>query len=110
MSESFRKIIATFGIVLCLAFVAQSQNNDQASDALITRLDYPDCVKDVAFSPDGKLLAAGYGWNIQGGVRIWNVADQVVHQRSLARNGQSGRKAKSPFSRAFREEKSNPSM
>jgi hypothetical protein len=44
----------------------------------MAKLDCPDRVKDVAFSPDGKLLAAGFGWNDQGGARIWNVADRTV--------------------------------
>lgn len=46
--------------------------------ALLARLDCPDRVKDVAFSADGKLLAAGYGWNEQGGARIWNASDHSV--------------------------------
>lgn len=32
----------------------------------------------MAFSPDGKLLAAGYGFTDEGGVRIWNVLDHSV--------------------------------
>ena len=43
-----------------------------------TKLDCPDRVKDVAFSPEGKLLAAGYGWNNQGGARVWKTADNSV--------------------------------
>lgn len=51
----------------------------QAADgALLAKLDCPDRVKDVVFSPDGKLLAAGFGWNDQGGARIWNVANHEV--------------------------------
>ena len=45
---------------------------------LLAKLECPDRVKDVAFSPDGKLLAPGFGWNSQGGVRVWNVADRKV--------------------------------
>ena len=45
---------------------------------LLAKLECPDRVKDVALSPDGKLLAAGFRWNSQGGVRVWNVADRKV--------------------------------
>jgi WD40 repeat protein len=51
-----------------------------ASDSLVAKLDCPDRVNAVAFSPDGKQLAAGYGWNVEGGVRVWTVAGQnIVH-------------------------------
>lgn len=78
MSELSRKLILTYGIVLCLALMARAQGGDTTSGALIAKLDCPDRVKDVAFSPDGKLLAAGFGWNDQGGARIWKVADRTV--------------------------------
>jgi WD40 repeat protein len=35
-------------------------------------------VKSVAFSPDGKLIAAGYGFFSKGGITIWNTADKSV--------------------------------
>lgn len=76
MSAQFRKLIPIFVIVLSLTSIAKPQSKDQTSERLIAKLDCPDRVKDVAFSPDGKLLAAGYGWNNQGGARIWNVADR----------------------------------
>jgi WD40 repeat protein len=44
----------------------------------VAKLDCPDRVNDVAFSPDGKLIAAGYGWNTQGGVKVWDVASRTV--------------------------------
>jgi WD40 repeat protein len=49
-----------------------------ASDSLSAKLDCPDRVNSVVFSPDGRQLAAGYGWNVQGGVRIWTVASQNI--------------------------------
>src|SRR5690606_24832668 len=43
--------------------------------ALVNKIKVPDRVKSVAFSPDGKLLAAGYGWNNEGGVKVWKLPD-----------------------------------
>jgi WD40 repeat protein len=63
---------------MCFTLTAAARGGTRPSDALIAKLDCPDRVKDVAFSPDGRLLAAGYGWNDQGGARIWNVADRTV--------------------------------
>ena len=48
------------------------------SDSLVATLECPDRVKTVSFSPEGKLLAAGYGWRSEGGVRVWNVANRNV--------------------------------
>lgn len=75
MSEPSKKFIRAFGFVLCLALAAQAQAGGQTADPLLAKLDCPDRVQDVAFSPDGRLLAAGYGWN-EGGVRIWTLADR----------------------------------
>ena len=49
-----------------------------SSEALIAKLDCPDRVNAVAFSPNGQFLAAGYGWNNQGGLKIWSMADRTV--------------------------------
>jgi WD40 repeat protein len=73
-----RNILLTLSVVLFLTAGNQAQALGPASGALLAKLDCPDRVKDVAFSPDGKLLVAGYGWNDQGGARIWNVADRSV--------------------------------
>jgi WD40 repeat protein len=45
---------------------------------LLAKLECRDRVKEVAFSPEGKLLAPAFGWNSQDGVRVWNVADRKV--------------------------------
>lgn len=47
-------------------------------DPLIAKFECPDRVNDVVFSPDGKLLAAAYGWHGKGGVNIWDVATKAV--------------------------------
>ena len=69
------RLLCIVGLLACLAPSATAQTTD---GALLAKLDCPDRVKDVVFSPDGKLLAAGFGWNDQGGARIWNVANQEV--------------------------------
>jgi len=76
--ERQRKLVAALGVVLCLALVAAARGRARAGDALLAKLDCPDRVHDVAFSPDGRLLAAGYGWNEEGGARIWDVAARAV--------------------------------
>ncbi|MDT5157974.1 MAG: hypothetical protein QOH51_2331 [Acidobacteriota bacterium] len=104
MIELYRRMIPILGIVLCLAMVAKAQIKNQAAGALIAKLDCPDRVKDVAFSPDGKLLAAGYGWNGQGGARIWNVADHSTVATLVVGKGDSAnieRVAFSPDGRLF---------
>ncbi|HEV3469677.1 MAG TPA: hypothetical protein VG148_10175 [Pyrinomonadaceae bacterium] len=78
MSGLSRKTVLACATVLCLALIAGAQRGGRASDALVARLDCPDRVKDVAFSPDGRLLAAGFGWNDRGGARIWDVAGRTV--------------------------------
>src|SRR6185295_9760149 len=78
MSKLSKTFVLAFGILISLVSFAKAQDGGQAADALLAKLECPDRVKDVAFSPDGKLLAAGYGWNNQGGARIWNLADRTT--------------------------------
>src|SRR6266508_1223149 len=69
------RLLCIVGLLACLVPSATAQTTD---GALLAKLDCPDRVKDVDFSPDGKLLAAGLGWNDQGGARSWNVANHKV--------------------------------
>lgn len=69
------KLILIVGLLVTAAALVPAQTAD---NALLAKLDCPDRVQDVTFSPDGKLLAAGYGWNVKSGVRIWNAADRSV--------------------------------
>lgn len=78
------KILITTALLSFLVSLAPAQATD---GALLAKLDCPDRVKDVAFSPDGKLLAAGFGWN-QGGARIWSVADRKVVATLAERKGE----------------------
>jgi WD40 repeat protein len=64
----------------------------QESDALVAKLEHAKRrLQDVAFSPDGKLLAAGYGFHDDGGVTLWSVADRKVVASLLdAKDGEEG--------------------
>lgn len=63
----------------CLVTVTRAQSAAEKSGALIDKLKSPDHrVQAVAFSPDSKLLAAGYGFYDDGGITIWKVADRSV--------------------------------
>lgn len=83
---SFRAthVVVTLGIILSLLVFNKRSSADGPSESLIAKLDCPDRVNTVALSPDGQLLAAGYGWNEEGGVRIWKVADHTVVQTWVA--------------------------
>jgi WD40 repeat protein len=74
----------TAEISICSLLVATSLAG-APSNALIAKLDCPDRVNGVAYSPDGQLLAAGYGWNDQGGVKIWNARDRSVVRTWVAK-------------------------
>ncbi|HLF83108.1 MAG TPA: WD40 repeat domain-containing protein [Blastocatellia bacterium] len=80
MSESLaRKIILVLGVILWLAAIARAQTSDEGTDALLAKFKPPDHrIRHVAFSPDGRLLAAGYGFTDEGGVRIWRISDRSV--------------------------------
>jgi len=72
------RLISLLFIVGLLATVAALVPAQSPDNALLAKLDCPDRVQDVGFSPDGKLIAAGYGWNVKSGVRIWNATDHSV--------------------------------
>lgn len=57
MSKPHKRLVQAFGIILCLASLAASQIDVQTSGALLFKLECPDRVKGVAFSPDGARLA-----------------------------------------------------
>lgn len=68
------------GVFFCPILLAGTSLADVSSEALIAKLDCPDRVNAVAFSPDGQFLAAGYGWNDESGVRVWKASDRTsVH-------------------------------
>jgi len=90
--------------LVCFASLANAVGSAGPPEALIGKLDCPDRVIDVAFSPDGRLLAAGYGWNKEGGVRIWSVADRSVVASLVAGAGEHAdvrRVASSPDGKLF---------
>jgi WD40 repeat protein len=70
------RLFCTIGFLL---FLAASITAQTVSEALIAKLACPDHrVQAVAFSPDGKLIAAGYGFFDDGGITIWNSADRSI--------------------------------
>lgn len=60
-----------------VVFITVLAGEDNPS-SLLARFECADRVSSVAFSSDGKLLAAGYGWRSQGGVTVWNVSDRTI--------------------------------
>lgn len=89
-SSKTRLISAIGGIVLCHALLAVNLFARDASSALIAKLDCPDRVNGVAYSTDGQFLAAAFGWNDQGGVRIWSIKDRTVVETLLTPKTESG--------------------
>jgi WD40 repeat protein len=75
MSNLMRGVFAA--VIAAIFSVAVSAQTD--GEALIAKLKTPDRrINTVAYSPDGKLLAAGYGFFDDGGITIWNTADNSV--------------------------------
>jgi WD40 repeat protein len=76
---NFNSLTLALALILLGATASLSQSSSAVTDSLLTRFKTPDHrVRDVAFSPDGKLLAASYGFSDEGGITIWNVADRSV--------------------------------
>lgn len=62
--------------MLWLAACCGAQTSGEQNDALLFKFKSPDHrIRDVALSPDGKLVAASYGFSGQGGITIWKVMD-----------------------------------
>ncbi|HET8783137.1 MAG TPA: hypothetical protein VFM63_12010, partial [Pyrinomonadaceae bacterium] len=79
MRRLIQNIFATLALLLMLANVGWAQHSTTSGDSLVAKLKTPDPrIRDVAFSPDGKLVAAGYGFTEEGGITIFNVLDQSV--------------------------------
>jgi hypothetical protein len=56
------RLLKFFLLSLLIVGPCQAQTIDRP---LLAKLECPDGVKDVALSPDGKLLVTGFGWNSQ---------------------------------------------
>ena len=78
------------GIMLCHALFVGGPLALGTSKALIARLECPDRVNGVAYSHDGLFLAAAFGWNDQGGVKIWNTRDRSVLQTLMTKKTENG--------------------
>jgi|GEM_PF-3344637 len=71
------KTVLALVFTLWAAGLAASQDADGRAGALLAKLPNDDQrLQDVAFSPDGRLLAAGYGFYDEGGVTVWDVASR----------------------------------
>lgn len=74
-----KSMIPSLAMILLVVMTGLPQTSSNTDDALLTKFTPPDRrVRDVAFSPDGKLLAASYGFSDEGGITIWNVMDHSV--------------------------------
>ena len=83
--------IFLFIVLSALNHLAPAQRSSPTpSGPLIRLLETPDRVHDVEYSADGKLLAAGFGWNNQGGVRIWRTSDHKVVANIKLGDGDDG--------------------
>jgi WD40 repeat protein len=70
------KLLLAVPLILFLVPGAPAQTGD---GALLAKLPSPDHrVRSVAFSADGQLIAAGYGFSDNGGITIWNTADKSI--------------------------------
>lgn len=69
---------AAFAYGMVLVVVTTLVAGEENPSTLLAKLVCPDRVSSVAFSSDGKLLAAGYGWRSQGGLMVWNVSDGTI--------------------------------
>jgi WD40 repeat protein len=86
-------------LVLSLSFTVAKSQNVNPKDALIAKFETPDHrINDVAFSSDGKMVAAAYGFYDDGGVTIWNIANKKTVAILLERESKRGGIKKIAFS------------
>lgn len=91
MTKTFagKTVLALAFILLAVGF-AKAQTAVEGGGALLAKLKSKDHrVQAVTFSPDGKLLAAGYGFYDDGGVTIWDVAGRSVVATLLSRTSRT---------------------
>lgn len=85
------KAVVLLVLFFLAAWPARAQGAGASNPALVAKLESPDArVQAVAFSPDGRLLAAGYGFYDEGGVTIWRLADRAVVAEPLGRRRRAG--------------------
>ena len=74
-----KNLIFLLPLLLLVTTGGMAQQSTRVGDALVAKLKTPDHrIRDVAYSHDGKLIAASYGFSDEGGVTIWNIADRTV--------------------------------
>lgn len=84
MKKTIMKLFTytVFTLLIAFSYLARfsyAQSTGETLGALLAKLDLNQHrVQSVAFSPDGRLLAAGYGFFGDGGITIWKVDDYSV--------------------------------
>jgi len=78
----------TFVLLLCFSSAAFVEPKSDSS--LLRKLECGRAVNDVAFSPDGSILAAACGrWSGWGGIRLWNTSDWTATDLGQGEGNQS---------------------
>ena len=90
--------LTTFTLFLSV-ITANSQTIVNKNKVPLAKFETPDHrIQDVAFSSDGKLIAAGYGFYDDGGITIWNIASRKVIATLLEKESKRGGINKIAFS------------
>lgn len=86
-------------LVLFLSITAAKSQSGNTKDALIAKFETPDHrINDVAFSSDGKMVAAAYGFYDDGGITIWNISNKKTIAVLLEKESKRGGINKIAFS------------
>ncbi len=84
-------IYLTIFTLFLAVIIVNSQTTNDKNKALLAKFETPDHrIQDVAFSSDGKLVAAGYGFYDDGGITIWDVASHKVVAVLLEKESKRG--------------------
>lgn len=88
---SLRKKFYVFLLLILAASVNAQKSPEKENPALLRKLETPDHrIQAVAYTPDGKLLAAGYGFYDDGGITVWKTTDYKVAARIYGRTVKGG--------------------
>jgi WD40 repeat protein len=97
MRNKFHFILIFF---LLTALSINSQTVNDNGKVLLSKFETPDHrIQDVAFSPDGRMIAAGYGFYDEGGITIWDITSRKVIATLLEKESKKGGINKTAFSK-----------